>query len=96
MTTANLISTLARAISPVPDPKYEFVTNPDEYLVDHNSDGILERIVKFDRTAVQSLIHHQGFRNCDVTSIMTGKLFDDTAFEGTDVIAVVTNTPFKR
>ena len=32
--------------------QYGFVTDPDSYLMDHDGDGILERMVKFDRAAV--------------------------------------------
>jgi len=75
-------------ISPVLDPEYGFVTNPSEYLVDHNNDGILERMVKFDRATVESLIYNQGIRYGNVALTLTGKLLDGTPFEGTDSIFV--------
>ncbi len=75
-------------ISPVLDPRYDFVINSSEYLVDHNNDGILERMVKFDRASVQSFIYNEGFSYGDVALIITGELFDGTAFVGTDIIFV--------
>jgi parallel beta-helix repeat protein len=76
-------------ISPVLDPKYGFVTNSSEYLLDHNNDGILERMVKFDRASVESFITSQGIGYGNVALTVTGKLFDGTPFEGTDIIFVV-------
>lgn len=80
-------------IMPVLDPKYEFVTSSSEYLVDHDGDGILERMVKFDQASVESFIrdHGTGFGNAALT--LTGKLLDGTPFEGTDIIVV--NKPFR-
>jgi len=76
-------------ISPVLDPTYGFVTNPSGYLVDYNNDGILERMVKFDRATVESWIYHtQGITYGNVALTLTGKLFDGTRFEGTDIIFV--------
>jgi len=75
-------------ISPVLDLTYGFVTNSSEYLVDHNNDGILERIVKFGRATVQSFICNQGIRYGIVALTITGKLLDGTSFEGTDIIFV--------
>jgi len=75
-------------ISPVQDLKYGFVTDSSEYLVDHNNDGILERMVKFDRATVESFIYNQGIRYGNVALTITGKLFDGILFEGTDIIFV--------
>jgi len=47
---------LNATIQPVLDPKYDFVTNSSEYLIDHNEDGILERMVKFNRTEIEDLL----------------------------------------
>jgi hypothetical protein len=74
-------------IQPVLDPKYGFVTNSSEYLVDHNNDGVLERMVKFDRAAVASWIYQSVGMEPDVSLAITGKLFDGTPFEGTDTIS---------
>ena len=74
-------------ISPVLDSKYGFVTDSSEYLVDHNNDGILERMVKFDRATLASLIYESVGMQSDVTLTITGKLFDGTQFEGTYAIS---------
>jgi len=80
---------LNETISPILDPKYSFVTNPSEYLVDHSNDGILERMVKFERAAVESWIYYtQGISYGDVALTITGNLIDETFFEGTDIIFV--------
>ena len=80
-------------IAPVLDLKYGFVTNANEYLVDHNGDGILERMVKFDRVAVESFITSHGVSYGNAALTITGKLLDGTSFEGTDIIFV--NKPFR-
>jgi len=80
-------------ISPVLDPKYGFVTNSSEYLVDHNNDGILERMVKFDRATVETFINNEGISYGNVALTITGKLLDGTPLEGTDLIFV--NKPFR-
>ncbi len=74
-------------IQPVLDPKYGFVTNSSEYIVDHDGDGILERMVKFNRTEVASWIGDDlGIQYGDITLVITGELADETPFEGTDKI----------
>jgi len=75
-------------ITPVLDPTYGFVTNSSEYSVDHNNNGILERMVKFDRVAVESFIISKGISNGNAALTITGKLHDGTQFEGTDFIFV--------
>ena len=70
-------------IQPVLDPKYDFVTNSSEYLVDHNEDGILERMVKFDRAEVMALLNIG-----EATLTVTGEV-NGTPFEGTDTIRVI-------
>ena len=81
---------LNETIQPVLDPKYDFVTNPSEYLVDHNEDGIMERMVKFNRTEVASwIVDDLGIQYGSVTLTITGELFDGTPFEGTGTIKVL-------
>lgn len=76
-------------ILPVLNPNYGFVTNSSEYLVDHNNDGILERMVKFNRAAVEFYIYYtQGIRYGNVALTITGELLDGTPFEGTAIIFV--------
>ena len=76
-------------ISPILDPKYGFVTNSSEYLVDNNGDVVLERMVKFDRAQVESFISSQGIGYGKASITVTGELVDGTSFEGTDIIFVV-------
>jgi len=80
---------LNETIQPVLDPKYDFVTNSSEYLIDHDGDGILERMVKFDRAEVELFIRSQGIGWGKVQLTVTGGLVDGTSFEGTDIIFVV-------
>jgi hypothetical protein len=76
-------------LSPIQDPKYGFVTDPNEYLVDNNGDGVMERMVKFSRTEAESMIYFAvGIINGDFTMTITGKFNDGTRFKGTDVIQV--------
>ena len=80
---------LNETISPILDPKYDFVTDSSEYIVDHDGDGILERMVKFNRTEVASWICIDlGIEYGNVTLTITGELFDGTPFEGKDTIKV--------
>jgi hypothetical protein len=51
--------------------------------VDHDGDGVLERMVKFDRAAVQAAL-----KPGDNTVLLKGKLPDYVTFQGTDVIHV--------
>ena len=53
-------------------------------IMDHDEDDIPERMVKFERSAVQGLIMAG-----PVTLTVTGKLLDWTHFQGTDTIDVV-------
>lgn len=81
---------LNETIQPILDLKYDFVTNSSEYLVDHNEDGILERMVKFNRIEVASWIHVDlGIEHGNVALTVTGELYDGTPFEGSDVIRVL-------
>lgn len=73
-------------IAPVLDPWYGFVVNSSEYLIDHNYDGALERMVKFDRASVASWIYQSVEMQDKVTLSITGQLTDGTPFEGTDTI----------
>lgn len=75
-------------IAPVLDPKYGFVTNSSEYLVDYNNDGILERMVRFNRTAVEDFILSRGYRYGSVTLTVAGSLYDGTSFDGNNAVLV--------
>ncbi len=81
---------LNETIAPILDPKYDFVTNSSEYLIDYDSDGILERMVKFSRAEVAEYITSVlGVEYGNVTLTIAGELYDGTQFEGTCQIKVL-------
>jgi len=57
-------------------------------IMDHDGDGILERMVKFDRSAVQDYLISLGLSGY-VGLTVTGDLIDGPSFEGIDVIRVI-------
>lgn len=67
------------------DPQYSFVIDPDSYLMDHDGDGLLERMVKFDRATVQNILEPEERVKIEVT----GSLIDDRPFYGLDWIKVI-------
>jgi outer membrane protein assembly factor BamB len=69
-------------ISPILDSKYGFVKKANGYLVDRNGDGVLERMLKFDRASVASLICQGGGMRREVLITVTGELADGSMFEG--------------
>jgi len=73
-------------VKPELNPKYGFVKSPKEYLMDHDHDGINERMLKFDRSEVASILD-QG-NTVEVT--ITGEV-GDSRFEGSDTIKVIGN-----
>ena len=73
------------ALSPILDTKYGFVTSEDSYIVDNDQDGIMERMVKFDRNEVQRLLAPSE----EVVLTISGSLFDGTEFEGSDTIRLI-------
>jgi hypothetical protein len=72
-------------LPPELDPKYDFATLEEDYITDHNGDGIEERMVKFERSRVQEIL---GVGHQVVISI-TGYLVDETKFSGSSVITVI-------
>ena len=52
--------------------------------MDHDGDGVVERMVKFDRSAVQAVL-----RPGVATVTVKGKLPNHTTLHGTDVIKVI-------
>lgn len=81
-------------IQAITDEQYDFVTDPAQYLVDHDEDGILERMVKFDRAEVQNTLtnepdYDEAPKFYDLTLTVTGELADGTPFEGSDTITVI-------
>jgi hypothetical protein len=73
------------ALSPILDENHGFVTSEDSYIVDNDNDGIMERMVKFDRAEVQRLLTPAD----EVIMTVTGSLYDGTEFEGNDTIRVI-------
>ena len=74
------------------DPKYGFVTSEDGYIVDNDGDGILERMVKFDRAAVQALLDVGEEVVVAASGVLTYDNGHDVAaadFEGHDLIRVI-------
>ncbi len=69
---------------PVLDPKYGWAKSEDSYCVDENGNGVLERLLKFDRSDLEDL-YSPGEH--DVT--ITGNLFSGMPFEGSDSIRLI-------
>lgn len=74
------------------NPKYEFVTDSNSYLVDIDNNDILERMVKFDQSAVQDILE----TGEEVEIIITGKLIDGSPFQGSDIIKVISKGKWKN
>jgi hypothetical protein len=74
-------------LPPEQDEKYAFVIDPNEYIVDHDNDGIPELKLKFDRSDVEEMI---GLGE-EVDFTITGRFFDPVGptFVGTDVNRVI-------
>jgi hypothetical protein len=72
-------------VSPVLDERYGFVASEDSYIVDHDEDGLPERMVKFWRSEVQAILDV----GTVVTITVSGNLVDGTPFKGTDEIRVI-------
>jgi len=65
-----------------------------ENTADYDGDGIVERMVKFDRSAIQGFIQGLVEVPPEVTLKVTGQLTEDgTPFEGTGVIRVIDKGP---
>lgn len=69
-------------LSPELDPKYGFVKDAESYIMDHDGDGIEERMVKFDRGLVLSMLEVGD----SVELVITGELVDTTSFGGSDSV----------
>ncbi len=63
-------------------PEYDFVTDPDIYLTDHDGDGELERMVKFNLTKARDILYIGNGIPIEVT----GSLDDATPFYGLDIV----------
>ncbi len=76
---------LVGSLAPELNPKYGFVTSEDSYIVDHDGNGIPERMLKFDRSEVKNLLAP----NDEVVLTISGSLYDGARFEGSDTIRVI-------
>ena len=65
--------------------KYGFVKDPKSYITDHDHDGELERMVKFDRAQVQNILYPSN----GVPIVVTGSLNDGRPFFGIKWIKVI-------
>ncbi|MFW9840321.1 MAG: LamG-like jellyroll fold domain-containing protein [Candidatus Thorarchaeota archaeon] len=77
-------------ISPLLDSKYDFATSADEYITDHDGDGVLEYMLKFDKASVQELL--EAGQNVEIKISGTLWLFNGNLplpFEGVDIIRVI-------
>ncbi|MCK5291515.1 MAG: hypothetical protein KAR39_05825 [Thermoplasmata archaeon] len=72
-------------LAPELNPKYGFAKSETSYIMDHDGDGVLERMVKFNRSEVKQMLSPGD----SVPLTITGKLFDGTEFEGTDEVRVM-------
>jgi hypothetical protein len=72
-------------LPPELNPRYGFVMSETSYIMDHDGDSVLERMVKFDRTLVEEILSP----GLSVTVKIAGQLQDGTEFEGTDAIKVI-------
>jgi hypothetical protein len=79
-------------VSPVLDERYGFVTSEDSYIVDHDGDGMPERMVKFWRSEVQEVLDV----GLIVTITVSGTLVDGAPFEGTDEIRVIDSSKLNQ
>lgn len=66
------------------DPKYDFVSDPEGRIGDYDDDGILDCMVKFDKSDVQGILEVGD----EVEITVTGELYDETPFEGSGTIRV--------
>lgn len=72
-------------LSPELNPKYGFVMAEESYIMDHDGDGMEERMAKFVRSEVEGLLDV----GISVVLTLTGELIDGTKFKGTDEISVI-------
>lgn len=65
-------------------PEYDFVTDPNLYLTDHDGDGVLERMVKFNLARVQDILQ----LGDGISIEITGSLDDGRPFYGLAFVKV--------
>lgn len=76
---------LAGTVPAVTDSRYKFVTDPGSYLVDHDLDGITERMVKFSRAQVREVVAPGEAVELTLTGWLAGSIY----LEGSDTIRVI-------
>jgi hypothetical protein len=72
-------------LTPVLDPHYGWVRSEDSYIMDHDGDGLWERMVKFVRGDVSDILP-VGYV---ITVTVTGSTYSGVDFSGSDVIRVI-------
>lgn len=79
-------------LSPVLDPQYGWVHSEDSYIMDHDEDGLEERMLKFDRERVDDILP----LGSTIWVNITGSTYSGIEFSGSDVIRVIDlNLPFQ-
>ncbi len=72
-------------LGPENNTKYGFVTNESSYIMDHDGDGVEERMFKFNRSEVQRMVPVGD----NVTLTLTLRFVDGSEFSGSDTIRVI-------
>jgi hypothetical protein len=72
-------------LPPVLDPHYGWVHSEDSYIVDHDGDGLWERMVKFNRREVADMLPVGDV----ITVTVTGSTYSGINFSGSDIIRVI-------
>lgn len=72
-------------LHPENNTKYGFVSNESSYIMDHDGDGIEERMFKFIRSEVQAIVPVGE----NVTLTVTLQFSDGSEFSGSDTIRVI-------
>lgn len=72
-------------LRPVLDPHYGWVVSEDSYIVDHDLDGLWERLLKFERESVEDILPV----GSTIWINITGRTYDGIDFSGSDVIRVI-------
>jgi hypothetical protein len=72
-------------LHPENNTKYGFVVNESSYIMDHDGDGVEERMFKFERSEVQAIVTVGENVNLTVTL----QFVDGSEFSGSDTIRVI-------
>lgn len=71
-------------VPPVLNEKYGFASDESGYITDHDNDGIEERMLKFSRSQVISILEAG-----DAKIVLSGRMKDGRDFQGEDEIKVL-------